>query len=58
LNNGSLVQINKTTGALSSLTLGDPTVAKTVGTPSYDSANNLIIVGTDQGVIYAVSVPF
>jgi hypothetical protein len=31
--------------------------ASVVGSPAYDSAHNLVYVGTDAGIIYAVQVP-
>lgn len=39
------------------LALGDPGVAKVVGRPTYDGVAQLILVGTDQGIVYAAS-PF
>ncbi len=38
--------------------LGDPLVAKVVGSPTIDTGQNLALVGTDQGVVYAVQLPF
>ena len=39
----------------SSVVLGDGTAA--VGTPALDLLNNMVYVGTDQGVIYGVRLP-
>ncbi len=38
--------------------LGDPAVSKIVGGPTVDVPNSLVLFGTDQGAIYAVSLPF
>jgi outer membrane protein assembly factor BamB len=42
-------------GPLRSVTLGDGLGA--TGSPSYDTAYNMVYVGTDAGVIYAVQLP-
>jgi outer membrane protein assembly factor BamB len=57
--NGSLVRLDTTTGVqLGSVTLGDPFVAKNVGSPSYDWVTGQVVVGTEQGVVYAVDDGF
>ena len=53
---GRLYQINVSTWASSSVTLGDGTAK--VGSPSFDVVNGLLYVGTDDGRVYAVSVPW
>jgi outer membrane protein assembly factor BamB len=41
-----------------SVVLGDPLVPKVAGTPTSDNLSGLVLVGTDQGAIYALAVPF
>jgi outer membrane protein assembly factor BamB len=54
---GRLIQIEVLTGTVTnSIPLDTGTVQ--IGAPSLDNPNNLLIVGSDKGVIYAVSVPF
>ena len=59
--NGKLYQIDfagaspGTSPALTSLPLGDGLAA--VGAPAIDYPNNMIYVGTDAGIIYAVQLP-
>jgi outer membrane protein assembly factor BamB len=38
--------------------LGDPLVSKVVGSPTIDTANQVLLVGSDQGLIYSVLLPF
>jgi hypothetical protein len=38
--------------------LGDPAVAKIIGIPTYDRNHSLILAGSDQGTVYAVTAPF
>jgi hypothetical protein len=38
--------------------LGDPAVSKVVGSPTVDTINQVLVVGTDQGLIYSVLLPF
>jgi len=55
---GRLYQINITTGAHTSVALTPGvTPAPVVGSPAYDYVNRMVYVGTDTGVMYAVSVP-
>lgn len=44
-----------TTGG--SVMLGDPARAKTLGAPTYDKYSNLLYIGSDAGVVYAVELP-
>ncbi len=44
--------------APTSVVLGDPLVPKVIGHPTYDFVNSLVLVGSDQGVIYGVALPF
>ena len=53
---GRLYQVNVGTWASSSVTLGDGTAK--VGSPSFDVVNGLLYVGTDDGKVYAVSIPW
>ena len=52
---GKLYQIDVTDQSLVSVTLGDGVGA--VGAPTFDGLNDVIYVGTDQGIIYAVEYP-
>ena len=55
--NGSLVQIPRAIGTPATLMgLGDPLVAKSVGTPAYDPNINHVVAGTDEGMVYTVLV--
>jgi outer membrane protein assembly factor BamB len=45
---------NSTFPAPVALPLGDTGVPKVVGRPTYDGVAQLILVGTDQGIVYAV----
>jgi len=55
---GRLYQINTTTGAHTSVELAPgATPVPVVGSPAYDYVNRMVYVGTDTGVMYAVSVP-
>jgi outer membrane protein assembly factor BamB len=38
--------------------LGDPAVSKIVGSPTVDTINQVLLVGTDQGLVYSVQLPF
>ena len=40
------------------LVVGDPTVDKTLGSPSYDIGSSHLVLGSDQGRVFAVSIPF
>jgi len=53
---GRLNQINVSTWATSSVTLGDGSAK--VGSPSFDVVNGLLYVGTDDGKVYAVAIPW
>jgi hypothetical protein len=53
--NGRLVKINANTKATTALTLATPGVV--IGAPSLDNVHNLLHVGSDRGVIYAIG-PF
>jgi hypothetical protein len=53
---GRLVRINASTGEqVGAIALDAGSV---IGAPSLDNVNNLLLVGSDKGVIYAVSVGF
>ncbi|NLI48481.1 MAG: PQQ-binding-like beta-propeller repeat protein [Acidobacteria bacterium] len=55
---GRLYQINITTGAHASVELAPgASPVPVVGSPAYDYVNRMVYVGTDTGVMYAVSVP-
>jgi outer membrane protein assembly factor BamB len=51
------IEADSTTPATTVRTVGDQAVPKTVGPPTLDVTQDLLIVGTDLGVIYAVA-PF
>jgi outer membrane protein assembly factor BamB len=58
---GRLYSIDATTDAPAAptyLELGDPSVAKVIGPPAHDVSSNLLLSGSDQGVVYAVARPF
>jgi outer membrane protein assembly factor BamB len=38
--------------------LGDPLVTKTIGAPSFDNRNSLVLAGSDEGIVYALQAPF
>jgi outer membrane protein assembly factor BamB len=44
--------------AVTDAVLGDPLVAKIAGTPTVDVGANLLVIGTTEGVVYAVALPF
>jgi hypothetical protein len=51
---GALHQVNTTTHTdVSSISLG----ASALGAPAYDYVNSMVHVGSEAGVVYAVSVP-
>ena len=52
---GTLYQIDVTDQSILSVTLGDGIGA--VEAPTFDGLNDIIDVGTDQGIIYAVEYP-
>ena len=53
---GNLHQLDETTGAVgSSLVLGDGSAA--IGSPSYDFINAMLSVGSENGALYAVTLP-
>jgi len=58
---GALHEIDAATGvetAGSPVVLGDPAVSKVVGRATLDTSAEMLVVGTDEGVIYGVTVPF
>jgi outer membrane protein assembly factor BamB len=56
--NGSLLRIDPDNGFWEyGRVLGDPTQPKLVGSPTYDISARLLLVGTDEGRVYAVEVP-
>ena len=58
---GSLKQLDTAgagpgvTPSVTSVTLGDGSAS--VGSPSLDAPNDLVYVGTDAGIVYAVQLP-
>jgi outer membrane protein assembly factor BamB len=55
--NGSVLWLNPATGAqVYSVTLGDPSKPKLLGAPAYDPTTRLLMIGTDEGRVYAVEV--
>ncbi len=53
---GKLYQVDASTGVVdTSVTLGDGSSA--VGTPAYNGLDQMLYVGTEAGVVYAVQVP-
>jgi hypothetical protein len=57
--NGRLYEIDTSVAAPAPkwIELGDPEVDKTIGAPGYDVDSGRVIVGSDEGRIYAVEVP-
>ena len=45
-------------GAPTSVMLGDPLVLKVLGSPTLDTTLDLLLIGSDQGAVYAVQLPF
>ena len=54
----SIDATSPTPAAPTSVVLGDPAVPKIIGSPTLDTASGLVVVGSDQGVVYAVATPF
>ena len=54
----SIDATSATPAAPTSVILGDPALPKVIGSPTLDTSNGLIVVGSDLGVVYAVSTPF
>jgi outer membrane protein assembly factor BamB len=58
---GRVYSIDATTStpaAPSFVALGDPGKAKVIGPPAHDVSSSLLLLGSDQGVVYAVARPF
>jgi outer membrane protein assembly factor BamB len=58
---GRVYSIDATTATPAAPTfvdLGDPGVPKVIGPPAHDVSSSLLLVGSDQGVVYAVARPF
>lgn len=53
---GRLLQINILTQVITPMQLDTGSVQ--IGAPSLDNVHNLLLVGSDKGVIYAIRVPF
>jgi outer membrane protein assembly factor BamB len=45
-------------GTPTSVPLGDPVVPKVLGSPTLDTTIDLMLIGSDQGAVYAVQLPF
>jgi hypothetical protein len=43
--------------AATTVVLGDPAQSKVVGSPTIDTINQVLVVGTDQGLVYSVQLP-
>jgi len=57
--NGSILRLDKNLGILlGSEIIGDPAVPKALGVPAFDGSVGQIIIGTEDGRIYAVSGGF
>lgn len=54
----SIDALAPTPPAPTSVQLGDPLVPKLIGAPTYDTLLDLVVAGSDEGVIYAVQAPF
>ncbi len=54
----SIDATSATPAASTWVVLGDPDLPKVIGSPTLDSSSGLIVVGSDLGVVYAVSTPF
>jgi outer membrane protein assembly factor BamB len=59
-NNSKVYSIDamNATPSPSTVILGDPAVSKIVGSPTVDTINQVLVVGTDQGLVYSVLLPF
>src|SRR5262249_41900066 len=54
----SIDGMSATPPAANTVVLGDPLVSKIVGSPTIDTINQVLLVGTDQGLVYSVQLPF
>jgi hypothetical protein len=53
----SIDATSMTPAAPTSVLLGDPLIPKSVGPSTYDLLRNLLVVGTEEGAVYAVTPP-